>query len=200
MTQSSKYNSVQRKKFYFSQPLMDKAKKIIAQYPEGRERSAILPLLEMAQRHNGGWLSPDALEYVGDMLSLPITRVWEIATFYTMFNTQPVGKFHIQVCGTPPCYLCGSKEVKRACQKWLGIKVGETTDDKMFTLTEVECLGACANAPVVQINDDYFEDLNAESIEKILQDLADGKKIESGSMTGRTGSAPLNTKIRKKDA
>lgn len=200
MTSSSRYSSAQNKKFYFPQPLMEKANKIMGQYPKGRERSAILPLLEMAQRHNGGWLSPDALEYVADMLKLPITRVWEIATFYTLFNTNPVGKFHIQVCGTPPCYLCGSQEVMRACQKWLGIKVGETTDDKMFTLTEVECLGACANAPVVQINDDYFEDLTEESVVKILQDMADGKKVEKGSQTGRTGSEPLKQKTRVKDA
>ena len=143
------------------------AKMLIARYPEGRQQSAVIPLLDLAQRQVGaetgtqGWLPIPVQEFVGRELGMAPVRVLEVATFYTMFNLAPVGKFHVQVCGTTPCLLRGSDDLFAACEK-RGLKKGQTTDDGLFTLTEVECLGACANAPMVQINDDNFEDLNEE--------------------------------------
>ena len=140
------------------------AKAIIARYPDGRQRSAVIPLLDLAQRQIGaetktqGWLPIPVMEFVGRELDLPYVQVLEVATFYTMFNLGPVGRFHVQVCGTTPCMLAGSDGVFAACVK-RGLRKGHTTEDGLFTLTEVECLGACANAPMVQINDDNYEDL-----------------------------------------
>lgn len=157
--------------FEFNKENISKAKEIIAKYPEGRQRSAILPLLDLAQRQNGGWLSQKAIEYVADLLEIAHIRALEVASFYTMFNLKPIGKYHIQVCGTTPCWLRGAEDIMKTCSKKLGIKKGETSKDKLFTLSEVECLGACVNAPMMQINDDYFEDLTSEKIEEILNKL-----------------------------
>ncbi len=156
------------KKFSFDKTSLAKAKGIIKKYPEGRQRSAVLPLLDMAQRENGGWLSVETIEYVADMLEMPYMRVYEVASFYTMFNLKPVGKHHVQICGTTPCWLRGAEDIKQACEKSLNIKCGETTKDGLFTLSEVECLGACVNAPVVQINDDYYEDLTPKLMTEVL--------------------------------
>ena len=157
--------------FTFNKSNLAEAKKIISKYPEGRQRSAILPLLEMAQRQNDNWLSKEAIEYVADMIQTPHIRAYEVVTFYTMFNTKPVGKYHLQVCGTTPCWLRGAADVMSACEKHLKIKCGETTKDGKFTLSEVECLGACVDAPVVQINDDFFENVTPEMMEKKLDEL-----------------------------
>ena len=159
------------KTFSFNKENLSLAKAIIKKYPEGRERSAVLPLLDMAQRQNGGWLSVDVMEYVADMIDTPYIRVYEVATFYSMFNLKPVGKYHIQICGTTPCWLRGAEDIKHACEKSLKIKCKETTKDGLFTLSEVECLGACVNAPVVQINDDYYEDLTPDSMNVLLKKL-----------------------------
>ncbi|MEY3197513.1 MAG: hypothetical protein RLZZ59_884 [Pseudomonadota bacterium] len=159
-------------KFQFNKANLIKAKEIIAKYPEGRQRSAILPLLDLAQRQNGGWLSKDAIEYVADMIDTPYIRAYEVVSFYTMFNTNPVGKYHLQVCGTTPCWLRGAADVIETCQKHLKIKCGETTKDGLFTLSEVECLGACVDAPVVQINDDFFENITPDSMKEKLEELA----------------------------
>ncbi len=166
------------------------AKKIIARYPEGRQASAVLPLLDLAQRQNGGWLSSEAIEYVASYLNIAPIRVHEVATFYSMFNLKPVGKYFIQVCRTTPCWLHGSDELTNTCRRKLGIEIGETSDDDMFSLVEVECLGACVNAPMVQINHDYYEDLTPESFEKVLDALRTGKPVQIGSQSGRQGSAP----------
>ena len=171
------------------------AKEIIARYPPGRQMSAVLPLLDLAQRQVGaetetqGWLPIPVMEYVARELGHPYIRVLEVATFYTMFNLAPVGRFHVQVCGTTPCMLRGSDDVLDACYK-RGLKKGHTTDDGLFTLTEVECLGACANAPMVQINDDNFEDLTYESMTAILEDLAEGKQPRIGPQIDRKTSCP----------
>lgn len=149
-----------------------RAKKIIAKYPEGKQASAVVPVLELAQRQNGGWLSRAAMDYVACLLDMPPVRVYEIATFYTMFNLTPVGKHHIQVCRTTPCWLCGSDKIVQACHNKLGIKPGETTADGQFTLSEVECLGACSCAPVVQINDDVYENMTPEELADTLKALA----------------------------
>jgi NADH-quinone oxidoreductase subunit E len=171
------------------------AKLIIGRYPPGREQSAILPLLDMAQRQVGaetstqGWLPVPVIEYVARYLGMPNVRALEVATFYTMFNLRPVGRFHVQVCGTTPCMLRGSDDVFEAC-KAKGMKKGQTTPDGLFTLSEVECLGACANAPMVQINDDNYEDLTFDSTTAILEALARGESPKPGPQVYRQTSAP----------
>src|SRR5207253_3225730 len=172
-----------------------RAKEIISWYPEGRQMSAVIPLLDLAQRQVGaetntqGWLPLPVMEFVARELDTSYIRVLEVATFYTMFNLAPVGRFHVQVCGTTPCMLAGSDDVFAACKK-RGLKKGHTTDDGLFTLTEVECLGACANAPMVQINDDNYEDLDYDRTTAVLQALARGERPAAGSTTGRRASCP----------
>ncbi|MCC8417626.1 MAG: NADH-quinone oxidoreductase subunit NuoE [Rickettsia endosymbiont of Bryobia graminum] len=157
--------------FSFNDKNLEKAKHIIKKYPENKQKSAILPLLDLAQRQMDGWLPTVSIEYVANMLNIPFIRAYEIVTFYTMFNLQPVGKYHIQICGTTPCWLRGSDKITETCRKTLGIDFGEVTPDKKFSLTEVECLGACINAPIVQINDDYFEDLDEEKMANLIHEL-----------------------------
>ncbi len=181
--------------FKFNAKNLKMAKVIIAKYPEGKQRSATLPLLELAQRQNDNWLPVPVMDYVADFLDLAPIKIYEVVTFYSMFNTEPVGKNFIQVCRTTPCWLRGANEITKACKKKLGIGLGETTKDGKFTVKEVECLGACVNAPMVQINDDYFEDLTADSMGKIIDDLAAGKKIQIGSQAGRQCSAPVEEKV-----
>jgi NADH-quinone oxidoreductase subunit E len=172
-----------------------KAKEIVARYPEGRQMSASIPLLDLAQRQVGaetktqGWLPLPVMEFVGRELDMPAIRVLEVATFYTMFNLAPVGRFHVQVCGTTPCMLRGSDDVLDACYA-RGLSKGHTTDDGLFTLTEVECLGACANAPMVQINDDNYEDLTQESMGAILDALSRGETPKPGPQVDRQTSCP----------
>lgn len=174
--------------FSFTAKNLKQAKKHIEKYPDGRQASAVIPLLEIAQRQNDNWLPIAAMEHVAEILEMPQIRVMEVATFYTMFNLSPVGKHHIQLCGTTPCWLRGADDIKNLCKKKLNIDLGETTKDKLFTLTEVECLGSCANAPMIQINDDFYEDLDSKSMEKLLDDLAQGNKVKKGSQTGRHSS------------
>ena len=168
---------------------------IISRYPAGRQQSATLPLLDLAQRQVGaetntqGWLPIPVMEFVGRELDMPTIRVLEVATFYTMFNLAPVGRFHVQVCGTTPCMLRGSDDVLAACAK-RGLRKGHTTADGLFTLTEVECLGACANAPMVQINDDHYEDLDAARMGAVLDALARGDTPKSGPQIERQTSCP----------
>ena len=181
-----------------------KADWAIAKYPAGRQHSAILPLLDLAQRQVGaetntqGWLPIPVMEFVGRQLDMPYVRVLEVATFYTMFNLQPVGRFHVQVCGTTPCMLRGSDDLFKACKK-RGLSKGHTTKDGLFTLTEVECLGACANAPMVQINDDNYEDLTEKSMGAILDALAKGEMPRPGPQIERQTSAPATgpTNLKK---
>jgi NADH-quinone oxidoreductase subunit E len=171
------------------------AKKIIARYPPGRQHSAIIPLLDLAQRQIGaqtntqGWLPIPVIELVGAQLNMPFIRAYEVATFYTMFNLAPVGRFHVQVCGTTPCMLRGSDDVLAACFE-KGLKKGQTTADGLFTLSEVECLGACANAPMVQINDDNFEDLTFDTMTDVLEALARGDAPRPGPQIDRQTSCP----------
>jgi NADH-quinone oxidoreductase subunit E len=171
------------------------AAEIMARYPEGRQVSAVIPLLDLAQRQVGaesqtqGWLPIPVMEFVAKQLDTTYIRVLEVATFYTMFNLVPVGRFHVQVCGTTPCMLRGSDDVLEACYK-RGLKKGHTTGDGLFTLTEVECLGACANAPMVQINDDNFEDLTEESMGAVLDALARGETPRPGPQVERQTSCP----------
>ena len=172
--------------FAWAPAAAEMAKEIIARYPEGRQRSAVMPLLDLAQRQVGaetntqGWLPIPVIEFVARELDMPVIRVLEVATFYTMYNLVPVGRFHVQVCGTTPCMLRGSDDILAACKK-RGMKKGHTTDDGMWTLTEVECMGNCASAPMVQINDDNYEDLTAERLDRVLDELAAGRQPKAGT-------------------
>ena len=172
-----------------------KAKEILGRYPAGRAQSASLPLLDLAQRQVGaetqtnGWLPVPVIEFVARVIGVPYMRVYEVATFYTMFNMAPVGRYHVQVCGTTPCMLAGSDDVFAACKNH-GLIKGKTTPDGLFTLTEVECLGVCANAPMVQINDDNFEDLDYDRTTAVLEALARGETPTPGSTIGRRASCP----------
>ncbi len=182
---------LQPKDFAFTAEYRAKAEAIIAKYPAGRQRSATLPLLDLAQRQHGGWLPLAAIRHVAEMLSVPEIRVLEVASFYTMYNLAPVGRHFVQVCTTTPCWLRGSDKIVEACEKHLGIACGDTTADGQFTVIEVECLGACVNAPMMQIGDDYYEDLDADSTVKILQALQRGEQPQPGPQNGRQTSAPL---------
>ncbi len=181
----------QPESFSFNPEVLAAAEAIIAKYPEGRQASAVMPLLDLAQRQHDGWLPRAAMNYVAGMLDMAPIRVYEVATFYTMYNLSPVGENHVQVCTNLPCWLRGSSQVAEACERVLGIGMGETTEDGKFTLTEVECLGACVNAPMVQINDDYYEDLDASSTETILTELKSGGTPETGSQIGRRSCEPI---------
>ncbi len=181
----------QPESFAFTAESMEKAQEYIAKYPEGRQQSAIMPLLDIAQRQHDGWLPRAAMDYVADLLSVPHIEAYEVATFYTMYNLKPVGENHVQVCTNLPCWLRGSDKVTGACKKSLGIGFGETTEDGKFTLSEVECLGACVNAPMVQINDDYYEDLDETSTESILTEIKLGEKPKTGSQIGRKSCEPI---------
>jgi NADH-quinone oxidoreductase E subunit len=180
--------------FAFTPDNAREAKALIKRYPEGRQASAVLPLLSLAQKQCGGWLPQPVLDYVADYLDMPRIRVYEVASFYDMFNTQPVGRVQIRVCTTTPCWLCGSDEVVRACRDVLGIEPGESTPDMEFFLREFECLGACANAPMMWIDDHYFEDLTYDSTRAILEALRRGERPKPGSQTGRRASMPAGGK------
>ena len=174
--------------FTFTDENAKRADAAMTHYPEGRQASAVMTLLDLAQRQNQGWLSPESIEYVANYLGMAPIRVHEVASFYTMFYTRPVGKHLVQVCRTTPCWLRGAAGMTDTCRDKLGIGLGETTEDGLFTLIEVECLGACANAPVVQIGDDYYEDLSPERLRALLDDLGAGKEIVAGPQTGRLSS------------
>jgi len=180
----------QAETFTFSAEVREVADKIIARYPPGRQASAVMPLLDLAQRHAGGWLPRAAMDYVAGILEMAPIRVYEVATFYTMYQLEPVGEHVVQVCTTTPCALRNCASVVDACRDELGVDFGETTEDGKFTLFEVECLGACVNAPMMQIGDDYYEDLDEGSTKSILQALRRGEVPAPGPQSGRTSSEP----------
>lgn len=163
---------------------------ILKRYPADRKNSGVIPLLDLAQRQNGGWLSTEAIECVAETLEMPRIRVLEVASFYTMFNLQPVGKHLVQLCRTTPCWLRGSEDLVTTCREVTGCAPGQSSDDGLFTVMEVECLGACCNAPMVQINDDFYEDLTPENFAALLNKLKAGQEVTPGSQTGRSGSEP----------
>lgn len=175
--------------FAFTPENEERCREILKQYPESREASAVIPLLWLAQKQNDFWLPRAAIEKVAQMLGMPYIRVLEIATFYTMFNLAPVGRFYIQMCGTTPCVLSGSDAIKDILRRRIG-EEGKVTADGMFSWIEVECLGACCNAPMVQINEDYYEDLTPENFEALLNNLAAGRPVTTGSQTKRVSSEP----------
>jgi NADH-quinone oxidoreductase subunit E len=177
---------------------------IFSRYPKGREHSAIMPLLDLAQRQTadtgpfgdlptgGGWITRAAMDHIAQICGVAKIKVYEVATFYSMYNLEPVGKYLIQLCTTTPCWLCNSNDVVKACTDYLGIKLGETTDDGYFTLMEVECLGACTNAPMIQMNDLYYEDLTGEKMVEILKSLQADEIPPHGPQNGRRGSMALS--------
>jgi NADH-quinone oxidoreductase E subunit len=182
---------VQPAHFAFTAENMEKAKHIIAKYPPGRQASAVLPLLDLAQRQNDNWLPRAAMDHVAAVLEMAPIRVYEVATFYTMFNLKPVGHYFLQVCGTTPCWLRGSDAILDACRTKLGIGLGETTPDGKFSLGQVECLGGCVNAPVLQVNDDYYEDLDGARTEALLDSLARGEMPLRGPTIRRRNAEPV---------
>lgn len=182
----------------FSDAWKAKADQAIARYPEGRQKSAVMALLDFAQRQVGeetntqGWVPIPVMEYIAAYLDMPVIRVVEVATFYTMYNLEPVGKFHVQVCGTTPCMLRGSDDIIATCKK-RGMKAGHVSEDGLWSFTEVECMGNCATAPMVQINDDNYEDLTAERMDAVLDALAKGETPKAGTQEpGRHTSEPAN--------
>jgi len=177
--------------FLFSSDSLSKIDTILSHYPSDRKASAVLPLLDLAQRESGGWLPMPAMEAIAIMLDMPFIRVYEVATFYSMFNLKPVGRYHVQVCGTTPCWLRGAEDIMDACKNHLVLQKGGTTDDGLFTLSEFECLGACVNAPVIQINDDYYEDLTPGKMLELLDQLKSGGTVSKGSQIGRQCSKAI---------
>ncbi|MDC0073425.1 NADH-quinone oxidoreductase subunit NuoE [Alphaproteobacteria bacterium] len=185
-------DELQPKDFQFNEDNLLNAKSIISNYPSGKQASAIMPLFDLAQRQHSGWLPIAAINYVADMIGVNRIRAYEVATFYTMYNLAPVGKNVIQVCTTTPCKLRGSDNILSICKKLLNVDLGKTSSDGNYTLLEVECLGACVNAPVIWIGDDYYEDLDEKSLTKILNEIKVGSiKSLPGSQIGRTGSEPM---------
>ncbi len=180
----------QPKGFSFNAENLAWAKQQIAKYPEGRQRSAIIPLLWRAQAQAGGWLPEAAIRHVTELLGMAHIRGLEVATFYTMFNLSPVGKVHVQLCGTTPCRLRGADDLEKVCRKRIGDQ-GEISKDGKFSWVEVECLGACVNAPMVQIGSDYYEDLTPENFGQILDQFAAGKTPKPGPQIDRINSAPV---------
>jgi NADH-quinone oxidoreductase subunit E len=182
--------ALQPESFAFTPENLEWARREITKYPQGRQHSAIIPLLWRAQEQAGGWLPQKAIEHVAELLDMPKIRALEVATFYTMFNLAPVGKFHVQVCGTTPCVLRGADQLIALCRRRLGEPL-HVTSEGTFSWIEVECLGACVNAPAVQINYDYYEDLTPESLTRILDDLAAGREVKPGPQVDRQSSAPV---------
>jgi len=181
---------VQPKEFAFTAENLAWAKGQLAKYPEGRQASAVIPVLWRAQEQAGGWVPEAAIRYVADFLGLAHIRVLEVATFYTMFNLAPVGRYHVQLCGTTPCVLRGAEDLKHVCHERIG-EQSHVTADGTFSWIEVECLGGCVNAPVVQIGSDYYEDLTADSLSRLLDELAAGKSPKPGPQVDRQLSAPV---------
>ncbi len=185
----------QPKTFTFSSENIKKMKEILSKYPETRKKSAVMPLLYLAQKQNEGWIPLVAIQYIADQLDVPYIKVYEVATFYTMYNLAPVGKYFVQVCTTTPCAIRGSGKIIEMCKKHISEKEGHLSSDKKSSWIEVECLGACVNAPMIQINDDYYEDLDADSAEKIFKSFKDDNLPKFGSQKGRKGSEPIKQRL-----
>jgi len=185
--------------FDFTAETLEQINKLLKKYPPHYRRAALIPTLDLAQRQHGGWLPLAAMNKVAKVLGIPEMQVYETASFYTMFNRDPIGKHHVQVCTTTPCMVRGAYEILDECKKVLGIGAGETTADNMFTLGEVECAGACVNAPLLSVGDDYYEDLTREDVRRILGEFKAGKKPPHGPQNGRRSSEPKGEKTSLKE-
>ena len=180
--------------FKFTEDNFKIANHIISKYPQDKQQSAVMSLLYIAQRQNKNWIPLTAMKYIAKMLKMPYIKVYEVATFYTMYNLAPVGEYFIQVCTTTPCMIRGANEIVKICKKKISQNQNELSKKEECSWMEVECLGACVNAPIIQINDDYFEDLNKDKIEIIINHILDGKKPKPGSYKGRSSSEPENNR------
>jgi len=180
--------------FEFTEKSKEIAKKIISNYPEGKQQSAVMALLYIAQRQNNNWIPLSAMKYIAKYLDMPYIKVYEVATFYTMYNLAPVGEYFFQVCTTTPCMLRGAYKLVDVCKNKISKNENEISKDGKISWVEVECLGACVNSPMMQINDDYFEDLDEQKLEKIIENIKQDKKIEPGSYKGRKSSEPENNR------
>jgi|TARA_B110000967_G_scaffold202076_1_gene240293 NADH-quinone oxidoreductase E subunit len=189
-----KVSKEQPQSFDFNSDSFKAAKKIISNYPDGKMQSAVMELLFIAQRQNDNWIPLAAIKYIGKFLEMPYIKVYEVATFYTMYNLAPVGNFFIQVCTTTPCMIRGAYKLVEACKEKISEKENELSKDKKCSWMEVECLGACVNAPMMQINDDYFEDLDKEKTLKILDEIINDKIPKPGSYKGRSNNEPTNNR------
>ena len=185
----------QPKTFTFSSENIKKMKEILSKYPETRKKSAVMPLLYLAQKQNEGWIPLVAIQYIADQLDVPYIKIYEVATFYTMYNLAPVGKYFVQVCTTTPCAIRGSGKIVEMCKKHISEKEGHLSSDEKSSWIEVECLGACVNAPMIQINEDYYEDLDEDSVEKIFKSFKDDNLPKFGSQKGRKGSEPIKQRL-----
>ena len=185
----------QPENFEFNSSSLDMANKIIAKYPKGKQQSAVMALLYIAQRQNNNWIPLAAMKYIAKILDMPYIKVYEVATFYSMYNLSPVGKFFVQVCTTTPCMIRGANKLVEACKEKISENESELSPDKSCSWMEVECLGACVNAPMMQVNRDYYEDLSKNNIEKILDSFMQDDPIKPGSFRNRKSSAPENNKI-----
>ena len=193
MTHPGMINEISNKdfeRFEWSKKNFSQVKVVIKRYPTNKKQSAVIPVLDIAQRQNKGWLTKSAIEKVAETLSMSFIRVMEVATFYSMFNLKPIGENFLQICRTTPCWLRGSNKLLKVAKEVTGCDLGETSDDNKFTIVEVECLGACCNAPMVQINDDYYEDLDEDSFRQLILKLKNNQDINIGSQIGRQSSEP----------
>ncbi len=189
-----KISKEQPEKFEFNQQSLEAAKKILSNYPRGKEKSAVMALLYIAQRQNNNWIPLSAIKYIAKFLNMPYIKVYEVATFYSMYNLSPVGKFHIQICTTTPCMIRGAYKIVDVCKKKISEKENVLSENGNCSWTEVECLGACINAPMMQINNDYYEDLDIKQSEKVIDEVLMGKKPKPGSYRGRINSEPENNR------
>tara|TARA_B100000401_G_scaffold344249_1_gene242257 strand:- start:273 stop:881 length:609 start_codon:yes stop_codon:yes gene_type:complete len=189
-----KISKDQPEDFEFTEKSKEVAKKIISNYPEGKQQSAVMALLYIAQRQNNNWIPLSAMKYIAKYLDMPYIKVYEVATFYTMYNLAPVGKYFFQVCTTTPCMLRGAYKLVDVCKNKISKNENEISKDGKISWVEVECLGACVNSPMMQINDDYFEDLDEQKLEKLIENIKQDKKIEPGSYKGRKSSEPENNR------
>jgi len=189
-----KISKEQPSDFKFNNKNLEEAQKIIKKYPEGKQQSAVMSLLYLVQKQNDNWIPLVAMKYIGKFLSMPYIKVYEVATFYTMYNLSPVGKYFFQICTTTPCMIRGAYDIVKVFKEKISDKENELSNDKSCSWMEVECLGACINAPMMQINDDYYEDLNKEKTEKIINQIQNGEKPKPGSYRGRKNSEPENNR------
>ena len=192
MSERPGYEDFQPENFFFNEANVAESEKIIAKYPDHFRSGAVMPLLDIAQRQSEGWLPRAAMDYIADLLGMPKIRVYEVATFYTMYNLRPMGRHFVQVCTNLPCWLRGSDDIVKTCKSRLGVENGETTEDGLFSYLEVECLGACVNAPMMQIGDDFYEDLDSGTTLAVLDALANGEKPTPGPQNGRKGCEPAS--------
>ena len=189
-----KIHKEQPETFKFNDKSMEAANKIVSNYPNGKQQSAVMALLYIAQRQNGNWIPLQAMKYIAKFLDMPYIKVYEVATFYSMYNLSPVGKYFFQICTTTPCMLRGAYDLVKVCKNKISEKENVLSDDGKISWMEVECLGACVNAPMMQVNEDYYEDLNDKKLEEIIETIYQNKIPKPGSYSGRNNAEPVNNR------